>query len=83
MDDIILLHKSKEELRLITLEVIDFLQNLGWRLSLNKCVINPRMTFQYLDWQFRTAEMTVTMTNQRRRTIKNKIKEWIKMTYNK
>jgi hypothetical protein len=45
MDDIILLHQSKETLAIITLEIMEFLQNLGWRLATNKCITTPRMTF--------------------------------------
>ncbi|KAA6380788.1 MAG: hypothetical protein EZS28_023684, partial [Streblomastix strix] len=35
MDDIILIHHSKDTLKQTTQEVIRFLQNLGWRLSPN------------------------------------------------
>ncbi|KAA6380789.1 MAG: putative Transposon Tf2-6 polyprotein [Streblomastix strix] len=80
MDDIILIHHSKDTLKQTTQDVIRFLQNLGQRLSPNKCVLIPKMTFQYLGWQFQTASMEVTMTPNRRREMKNKLKTWIQMT---
>ncbi|KAA6382095.1 MAG: hypothetical protein EZS28_022381 [Streblomastix strix] len=80
MDDIILIHHSKYTLKQTTQDVICFLQNLGWRISPNKCVLIPKMTFQYLGWQFQTASMEVTMTPNRRREMKNKLKAWIQTT---
>ncbi|KAA6308766.1 MAG: hypothetical protein EZS28_056628 [Streblomastix strix] len=56
MDDIILIHLSKDTLKQTTLDVIRFLQNLSWRLSPNKRVLILKMTFQYLGWQFQTEE---------------------------
>ncbi|KAA6404257.1 MAG: hypothetical protein EZS28_000215 [Streblomastix strix] len=80
MDDIILIHHSKDSLKQTIQDVIRFLQNLGWRLSPNKCVLIPKMTFQYLGWQFQTASMEVTMTLNRRREMKKKLQAWIQMT---
>ncbi|KAA6361905.1 MAG: putative Transposon Ty3-I Gag-Pol polyprotein, partial [Streblomastix strix] len=80
MDDIILIHHSKDTLKQTTQDVIRFLQNLGWRFSPNKCVLIPKMTFQCLGWQFQTASMEVIMTPNRRREMKNKLKTWIQMT---
>ncbi|KAA6404119.1 MAG: hypothetical protein EZS28_000347 [Streblomastix strix] len=80
MDDIILIHHSKDTLKQTTLDEIRFLRNLGLRLSPNKCVLIPKMIFQYQGWQFQTASMEVTMTPYRRRKMKNKLKAWIQMT---
>ncbi|KAA6355165.1 MAG: putative Transposon Tf2-9 polyprotein, partial [Streblomastix strix] len=81
MDDIILLHKSKEQLKIMTLQIIDFLQNLGWKLARQKCIIYPKTSFQYLGWQFETSTMEAKMTTSRRRDMKIKLKQWIDKTY--
>ncbi|KAA6356664.1 MAG: hypothetical protein EZS28_047809, partial [Streblomastix strix] len=80
MGDIILIHQSKQQLKQMTLEIVFFLSNLGWRLSPTKCVITPRKCFQYLGYSFQTQSMEVTMTQIRRRGMKHKLKEWIQMT---
>ncbi|KAA6396188.1 MAG: putative Transposon Tf2-9 polyprotein [Streblomastix strix] len=81
MDDLILLHKSKEQLKIMTLQIIDFLQNLGWKLEKQKFIILPKTSFQYLEQQFETLTMEARMTKPRRRDMKIKLKQWIDKTY--
>ncbi|KAA6398071.1 MAG: hypothetical protein EZS28_006399 [Streblomastix strix] len=45
MDDINLIHQSKQQLKQMTLKIISFLSNLGWRLSPPKCVKQRRNAF--------------------------------------
>ncbi|KAA6361879.1 MAG: hypothetical protein EZS28_042593, partial [Streblomastix strix] len=80
MDDIILLHKSKEQLKQNTKEITIFLQDLGWQLSMKKCMIYPKTTFNYLGWKFNTCTMEVQMTPERRRMMKKNLKDWITKT---
>ncbi|KAA6385591.1 MAG: hypothetical protein EZS28_018882, partial [Streblomastix strix] len=80
MDDIILIHHSKDTLKQTMHDVTHFLQSLGWRLLPNKCVLISKMTFQYLGLQFQTASIGVALTLNRRREMKNKLKTWIQMT---
>ncbi|KAA6393547.1 MAG: hypothetical protein EZS28_010923 [Streblomastix strix] len=80
MDEIILIHQSKQQLKPMILEIISFLTNLGQRLSPTKCVLTPKKCFQYLGWSFQTQSMEVIMTQTRRRSMKYKLKDCIQMT---
>ncbi|KAA6363185.1 MAG: hypothetical protein EZS28_041287, partial [Streblomastix strix] len=80
MDDIVILSKSKHTLETSTLQIVQFLRDLGWRISLRKCQIFPRTVFQYLGWMFNSIDMAVSMPHQRKRQMKGKLDEWIMKT---
>ncbi|KAA6357981.1 MAG: hypothetical protein EZS28_046491, partial [Streblomastix strix] len=80
MDDIIPLHKLKEQLNRNIKEIMIFLQDLDWQLSTKKCMIYPKITFIYLGWTINTCTMEVQMTPERRKMMKKNRKDCITKT---
>ncbi|KAA6392690.1 MAG: hypothetical protein EZS28_011785 [Streblomastix strix] len=82
IDDIIVLHKDKSILKNVTLLVMQFLQDQGWKLQMKKCRIYPSTVFTYLGWKQSTQNMEVKMPRDRRHKMKEKLLEWIIAAHN-
>ncbi|KAA6402226.1 MAG: hypothetical protein EZS28_002241 [Streblomastix strix] len=80
IDDIILLHPNKNQLKLITIQDTQYVQSLGWKLQQKKCRLYPSTTFIYLDWKWNSITIEVKMPQVRRKMMKSNIKLWIKLT---
>ncbi|KAA6380573.1 MAG: hypothetical protein EZS28_023899, partial [Streblomastix strix] len=80
IDDIILLHLNKNQLKLITIQVIQYLQSLTWKRQQKKCRIYPSTTFIYLGWKWNSITIQVKVPQARRKMMKSNIKQQIQLT---
>ncbi|KAA6369382.1 MAG: hypothetical protein EZS28_035091, partial [Streblomastix strix] len=71
IDDIILLHPNKNQLKLITIQVIQYLQSLTWKRQQKKCRIYPSTTFIYLGQKWNQITIEVKMPQARRKMKKS------------
>jgi hypothetical protein len=67
LDDIVLLHQDPDSLKQIGQEVSLFLQWLGWTVNQEKSHLIPSGTFTYLGWEWDSSEMTIHLTEVRRK----------------
>ena len=61
MDDIIIMGPDPVQLKRDKEEIIGFLQWLGWTVSMEKSMIEPRQVFEYLGLVWDTRERTVVL----------------------
>jgi hypothetical protein len=67
LDDLLLLHQDLERLRNIGQEVPLFLQWLGWTVNEEKSHLEPSRIFIYLGWEWNSHDLTVKLTEIRRK----------------
>jgi ribonuclease HI len=67
LDDIVLLHQDPDRLKQIGQEVSLFLKWLGWTVNREKSHLIPSRTFMYLGWEWDSSEMTMHLTEVRRK----------------
>ncbi|KAA6363383.1 MAG: putative Transposon Ty3-G Gag-Pol polyprotein, partial [Streblomastix strix] len=78
MDDLLLIGKSKQKLEQDTIQAVEMLEKLGWRISGSKCQMNPKTNFEFLGWAWETQNLTVRMPVKRRKEMQKKISCWIR-----
>jgi hypothetical protein len=78
MDDLLFLHQKKEELRVITAEVAEYMSWLGWILSMDKCELEPKQEICFLGWIWNFGLMNVQMKKERKEGMKRELKKWLK-----
>jgi hypothetical protein len=80
MDDLLLLAADEEELDVAVLEIVDFLERLGWSVNRLKSVFKSSTHFVYLGLEWDTVQMTVRMTTKKNTTLKKEVKKMMKLT---
>jgi hypothetical protein len=69
-------------LELDTIQIIKFLEDLGWKMQKSKCKTIPLRVFEFLGWEFDTMKMEIRTTVKKRRYLKSEIKKWTKLVNN-
>jgi ribonuclease HI len=69
MDDLLLLFDSEEEALTTTREVVLWLQALGWKMSTEKCVMEPRQQITFVGWALDLENGQFMMPKARRRQL--------------
>jgi hypothetical protein len=82
MDDILLLHQDPHYLRVATLQIVIYLQSLGWTMSLSKCELIPKQEITFLGWIFNFASLSMRMTKEMQHSLLNTLRDWIPKAYN-
>ncbi|KAA6392864.1 MAG: putative reverse transcriptase [Streblomastix strix] len=79
IDDILLLSQDKIQLQTDTLEIMKFMEQLGWKIQRLKCRTNAQKTFEFLGWKWSTMNLTIQLTAVRRRQLKHRLSRWIEI----
>ncbi|KAA6364732.1 MAG: hypothetical protein EZS28_039739, partial [Streblomastix strix] len=80
MDDILIMAQNKESLRRDTLQIIEFMKELGRKMQMKKCKTTPPRDFEFLGWGFKSNTMEVSIPQIKRRQLKQKIRKWKEMS---
>ncbi|KAA6394108.1 MAG: putative Transposon Ty3-I Gag-Pol polyprotein [Streblomastix strix] len=80
VDDLLLLHQSKERLRKQTLICMRILEAFGWTIAQEKCEIEPKQQINFQRWTWDQERMHIKMTDLRKREPHFQLKRFIKLT---
>jgi hypothetical protein len=65
LDDILLLHQDKEELRNLFNKVLELLQNLGFTINREKCSSAPTQSLVFLGGLLNSVNMTISLPSEK------------------
>jgi hypothetical protein len=77
MDDLLFLHEDRAKLEHVTMEIAEYLEWLGWILSVDKCEFSPKQEIGFLGWIWDFKEMNVRMKKGRREDLIKLLEGWI------
>jgi hypothetical protein len=69
MDDILMLFDDVSTATTTTHQVMNWMQSLGWKLSMAKCQTQPQQQVTFLGWVLDLKMLQLRMTKQRRRRL--------------
>ncbi|KAA6396340.1 MAG: hypothetical protein EZS28_008125, partial [Streblomastix strix] len=64
-DDLLLLEQGTTVLKAKSIQVLQFLRNLGWIINENKRNLEPCQSFKFLAWMFDTVSMALLTTEKK------------------
>jgi hypothetical protein len=79
MDDVIIFHADREVLKKVVVEIVEFVEWLGWTVNKEKSVLEPSREVEYLGVEWSTSAMTVKMTAKKNKKLKTEVKRYIKL----
>jgi ribonuclease HI len=77
MDDTLLLFRDPETAAAQTKEIAEYLQLLGWTLSIEKCQFHPSQTPEFLGWQWDLRTATLAISTSHRAQLLEEIFTWL------
>ncbi|KAA6397704.1 MAG: putative Transposon Ty3-I Gag-Pol polyprotein, partial [Streblomastix strix] len=75
-DDIIIIHEDKGKLIEAKDSIINILMNFGWKIAMNKSVLEPTRVITFLGWQIDMNKDQLMMTEERQARMKGLIGRW-------
>ncbi|KAA6387555.1 MAG: putative Transposon Ty3-G Gag-Pol polyprotein [Streblomastix strix] len=82
-DDLHLLEQDQTVLKAKSVQVLQFLRNLGWIINECKYILDPSLTFKFLGWMFDIVNMTLLTTEKKRTKLILELNKWIKVISNR
>ncbi|KAA6361793.1 MAG: putative reverse transcriptase, partial [Streblomastix strix] len=79
-DDLIFLNKNHLELSHQAFQIVQTLQQFGFKISVEKSNLIPTQKFEFLGWEFNTNSNTLKMTLDRKQKMIFTINKWISIT---
>jgi hypothetical protein len=77
LDDWLLLDQSKRRLQRVAVQVVEFLQALGWLVNVEKSMLVPRRRFQFLGWQWSARRWSVQLPAEKRKELREMTTKWM------
>jgi hypothetical protein len=77
MDDLLFLHEDPVVLKKQTKEIAEYMEWIGWVLSLDKCEMEPKQQIVFLGWKWDFERMEISMKKERRLEMKKLLLKWI------
>ncbi|KAA6365103.1 MAG: putative reverse transcriptase, partial [Streblomastix strix] len=78
-DDLIFMNENKEVLALQALQIVQIIQEFGWKISQEKSSLIPTQSCEFLGWSVNSLSNELTMTSQRREEMLRRISKWRRM----
>ncbi|KAA6382052.1 MAG: hypothetical protein EZS28_022420 [Streblomastix strix] len=82
-DDLIFICQSQQELMLKTNQIIEMLENFGWKINHDKSTLIPTQQIEYLGWFLDTEKDGQSMTETRKKEMITTINKWRRMMQNR
>ncbi|KAA6362730.1 MAG: hypothetical protein EZS28_041743 [Streblomastix strix] len=80
-DDILLIHQNKDLLKRETMNIWQTLENFGWRISKDKCEIEPKQIITFLGWILNIKNMQLQISEERKEKLIQALKDWCKIVF--
>jgi hypothetical protein len=66
LDDILILHEDLCYLEKSTIQILEFLEWMGWKINREKCRLKPSAVFEWLGWKWNASDLTVSLPREKR-----------------
>ncbi|KAA6367578.1 MAG: hypothetical protein EZS28_036896 [Streblomastix strix] len=83
MDDLLILTKKMKQLECETVQIIQFMKGLGWKMQLAKSQVILKRDFQFLCWRWKTCTMKLCIPQDKRKQLEQKLRKWLEIMMEK
>jgi hypothetical protein len=78
LDDLLFLESDSNQLSIKIVEILQFLQQLGWSINWEKSNLTPSQRFVFLGVQWDTTSMQLTIENKRNDVLRKQVQQWLR-----